>query len=191
VACPRLFSPLVLALTVLAAWSPPAAALPFAGAGPWLHGALLGVGALLAAAVLVRGRFDSLTRWGIALLVVGVAGLGAWRLALGPMTCEARTLAHGISSGGIYRFAIETEDCQALPLHRVLIGPNDGFEVGQAVLIAYGSPVPVGVRQSGPHQFDIILSGKGEGPYGPLRVRMEPATGEPIDRFVFRRGKGD
>lgn len=162
-----------------------------------LPGAVLAVWVVLIVALFLvtRGLSRSLAWTFVAAgIVIPAVALHFW--PLGTMTaCTETVLAEGDSADGHYAYRIVQNQCRGsselawrVDMGRKLPGT---YEVAlRPVMRSYGFPRPVAVRQVVDNHFLIFLTSNGRDQV-PLRISLDPATGEPSYVHRFFQGHSD
>lgn len=155
-------------------------------------GALAWLG-MLGALVLLTLRFSK-----VLAVMFFVAGVGAPIFVLSNFTevvagnCEEQIVHSGNSPDMLYKWQIIGRRCQneAHTRYEVKMGREGYFEPMHTVFTGDDYSKPTGLTPRGRHEFALLLesSQRMGGERTPLRVRMDPSTGVPEDRYVHRLG---
>jgi hypothetical protein len=162
-----------------------------------LPGAVLAVWVVLIGALFLvtRGLSRSLAWTFVAGgVIIPAVGLQFWPPS-SPDACETTVLADGESADARYAYRILKNQCRGSSelAYRVDLGRKDPVTKEAAlrpVMRSYGFPRPVAVRQIADNHFLIFLTSAGRDQV-PLRISLDPETGEPSYVHRFFQGQSD
>ncbi|MFP3943157.1 MAG: hypothetical protein ACLFWF_04655 [Alphaproteobacteria bacterium] len=127
-------------------------------------------------------------------LAIPAAVLQLWPMAA-PNACSDTVLADGESADGRYAYRILKHKCRGSSelAYRVDLGrrnPATEQAALRPVMRSYGFPRPVAVRQVVDNHFLIYLTSDGREQV-PLKISLDPETGEPSYMHRFFQGHSD
>jgi len=130
----------------------------------------------------------------VAGLAIPVAALQVWPMGTSE-TCQETVTADGDSADGRYEYRIVKSQCRGSSelAYRVEMGRKEEATRRAAlrpVMRSYGFPRPVAVKQVADNHFLIYLTSNGRDQV-PLRISLNPETGEPTYLHRFFQGHSD